>query len=434
MMTKSELMLEQPSRRAFLGYGVAAGATALTGAPAWAQRQRPATVWTDTTAVIEGATGPGRLPGALAAIGRGNDALTVIARGTTANDSQTLVDLDTLWRLYSMTKPVTGIAAMQLIDRGRMQLDQPLGDILPAFRQMQVLRAADGPLDQVVPAERPITIRHLLTHTAGLGYTIISQGPIKTAYEDQGIVPGLVTRMQIPGLFRGVPAPSLEVFADRLARLPLVYQPGNRWSYSISLDLLGRVIEVVSGMPFDTYLRTRLFEPLGMNSTSFVVAPRDRARFTTNYGGVGTAVLPIDPANSSIYLDPPPFPFGGAGLVGSARDYDRFLLMLLNEGRLGRERVISQRTARIAMSNLLPEGVSTGGTFAAGQGFGAGGRVSIATSPEGEGIFGWAGAAGTIAFVDRRRQLRVGGYVQIMSQGNDFQQRFPRAVLADYAR
>jgi CubicO group peptidase (beta-lactamase class C family) len=433
-MSETDMTGWHPSRRDFLGYGAAAGATALVGGPAWAQRRRPATAWTDTTAVIESVTGQGRLPGALGAIGRGNGPLLAIARGTVSNDSQTPVDLDTLWRMYSMTKPVTGIAAMQLIDAGRMQLDQPLSDILPAYARMQVLRAADGPIDQVLPAERAITIRHLLTHTAGLGYSIISQGPIKTAYEEQGIIPGLVTRMQIPGLFRGVPAPSLEAFADRLARLPLVYQPGNRWSYSVSLDLLGRVIEVVSGMPFDRYLRTRLFEPLGMTSTSFQVAATDRRRFTTNYGGVGTAVLPIDPANSSIYLDPPPFPFGGAGLVGSARDYDKFLLMLLNEGRLGRERVLSQRAARIAMSNLLPDGVSTGGTFAAGQGFGAGGRVSIASSPEGEGIFGWAGAAGTIGFVDRRRQLRVGGYVQIMSQGNDFQQRFPRAVLADYAR
>jgi CubicO group peptidase (beta-lactamase class C family) len=429
-MSAIEPIVEQPSRRAFLGYGAAAGAAALTSAPVWAQR-RSAPTWTATTAAIEHATTAGRLPGALGALGRGQGALTTIARGTIANDSRVPVDLDTLWRIYSMTKPVTGIAAMQLIDDGRLQLDQPIADILPAYARMQVLRAPDAAIDQVVPAERAITIRHLLTHTAGLGYTIIQRGPIQAAYETAGIVPAQVSRLTIPGLAGAAPAPSLAIFADRLATLPLVYQPGNRWSYSVSLDLLGRVIEVASGMPFDRFLRTRLFEPLGMTSTSFQVAARNAARLTTNYGGVGEMLVPIDPGASSVYLNPPAFPFGGAGLVSSARDYDKFLLMLLNEGRLGRERVISQRTARIAMSNLLPAGVSTGGTFAAGQGFGAGGRVSLPTSPEGEGIFGWAGAAGTIAWVDRRRQMRVGGYVQIMAQQSDFQQRFPRAVLAD---
>jgi CubicO group peptidase (beta-lactamase class C family) len=423
----------QLSRRALLGYGAIAGASALWTPPAAALlRRTPA--WPETTATIEAAISTARLPGALAAIGRGQGALTTIARGTLASDSRVPVDPDSLWRIYSMTKPVTGIAAMQLIDAGRITLDQPLADILPAFARMQVLRSADAPVDQVVPATTAITIRHLLTHTAGLGYSIIQQGPIKTAYEDAGIVPGLVTRLQIPGLFRGTPAPSLSVFADRLAALPLVYQPGTRWSYSVSLDLLGRVIEVVSGMPFDAYLRTRLFEPLGMASTGFFVPERDRARLTSNYGAVGQLVLPIDPAASSVYLDPPPFPFGGAGLVSSARDYDRFLHMLLNEGRLGGERVLSRRTAQLAMSNLLPTDVSTDGTFAAGQGFGAGGRVSLPSSPEGAGIYGWAGAAGTVAFVDRRRQLRVGGYIQLMAQTNPFHQRFPRSVLADHGR
>ena len=375
-----------------------------------------------------------RLPGAIAALGFGNNPLQNVAVGTVAMDSAVKVDENSLWRLYSMTKPVTGMAAMLLIEQGRMQLDQPLADILPAFRTMRVLTSADAAVDQTVPAERPITIRQLLTHTAGLGYSIIQSGPIKTYYEDHGIVPGQVSRMTIPGLSRGPSAPSLAAFADSLAAAPLVYQPGTTWSYSVGLDLMGRVIEVVSGMPFDTFLKTHFFEPLDMPSTGFQVARADIPRFATNYAPVGGMALPIDPASNSVYLDPPAFPFGGAGLVSSARDYDRFLAMLLGEGTLNGVRVLSPATAQLAMSNLLPAGVSTVGTMAEGNGFGAGGRVSLPGSLMGEGLYGWGGAAGTIAFVHRGRGVRLGGYANYMpSDAYDFQARLPLVMLQDVA-
>lgn len=422
-----------PSRRSLFGWMAGGAALAATSSPAAALWQASAP-FSGLRAYIADYVSSRRLPGALAAIGLGNMPLQSLAAGTLANDSSTPVDLDSLWRIYSMTKPITGIAAMILIDEGKMQLDQPLADILPAFASMQVLTSADAPIDQTVPAARPITIRQLLTHTAGLGYSIIQSGPIKTAYEDNGIVPGQVSRLTFPGISRGTPAPSLTEFADRLARLPLVYQPGTRWSYSIGLDLMGRVIEVVSGQSFDAFLKARIFDPLGMASTSFRVAPDNVARLSTNYAPLGGTLFPLDPAATSIYLDDPAFPFGGAGLVSSARDYDRFLEMLLNEGELGGNRILSTATAQLAMSNLLDDSIERAGTFVEGQGFGAGGRVSLPGNPQGAGVFGWGGAAGTIAFVDRTRRVRFGGYANYMpSEVYDFQRRVAEVFYADLA-
>jgi CubicO group peptidase (beta-lactamase class C family) len=225
------------------------------------------------------------------------------------------------------------------------------------------------------------------------------------------------------------------VMADRLAALPLVYEPGTKWSYSISLDLMGRLIEVVSGQAFDAFLKARLFDPLGMTSTGFMVAAKDVGRFTSNYAPFGGALIPFDPATSSIYLDPPPYPFGGGGLVSSARDYDRFLAMLLGEGETGGKRVMKRETARLAMSNLIADSVDRKGSFIDGQGFGAGGRVSLPTSPGGEGIFGWAGAAGTIGFVHRGLGYRVGGYTQIMPpDAVSFQGKFGETFFKDVMR
>ena len=228
------------------------------------------------------------------------------------------------------------------------------------------------------------------------------------------------------------PAPSLAAMADRLAALPLIYEPGTQWSYSISLDLLGRVIEVAAGQPFDAFLKARLFDPLGMTSTSFQVGAKDVGRFTTNYAPYGGALIPFDPATSSIYLDPPPYPFGGGGLVSSARDYDRFLAMLLGEGATGGKRVMKVETARLAMSNLIDDSVNRKGTFIDGQGFGAGGRVSLPSSPGGAGIFGWAGAAGTIGFVHRGLGYRAAAYAQYMPSGAlPFQEKFGETFFKD---
>ena len=157
-------------------------------------------------------------------------------------DDTAKADIDSLYRIYSMTKPITGMAVMMLIDEGKLGLDQPLAEMLPKFAEMKVQKEFDGGIapDDLEPAQRPITIRHLLTHTAGLGYSIVQKGPIKDAYEAAGLVPGQVTRLpMLKELFdQAEPLGSLEAFADGLAEMPLVAQPGTRWSYSVSIDLL----------------------------------------------------------------------------------------------------------------------------------------------------------------------------------------------------
>jgi CubicO group peptidase (beta-lactamase class C family) len=209
-----------------------------------------------------------------------------------------------------MTKPITGMAAMHLISQGKLGLDQPVHEILPKYRHMAVQDTYDGSITALHPAKSPITIRQLMTHTAGLGYTIVQSGPIHKLMVDKGLIPGQISRIPVPGIFNGTPSPSLEAFADRLAEVPLVHDPGTAWSYSMGLDLLGRVIEVVSGKPFDVYLHDTIFAPAGMTSTFFQVPAGDAHRLTTNYGVVGGILVPIDEGANSIYLDPPPFPFG----------------------------------------------------------------------------------------------------------------------------
>lgn len=383
---------------------------------------------------VEGFVRRGELPSVLVSVGQGVAPAHYIASGTLAFGNTTAVNKDTLWRIYSMTKPVTGIAVMMLIADGTLRLDQPLSDILPKFAQMTVQVTPDGSLASR-PAKTQITIRHLLTHTSGLGYSIMQKGPIRDAYVSKGLVPAQFSQIALPFAPAVNPAPNLTVFADRLATLPLVYEPGRQWSYGMGFDVLGRVIEVVSGMRFDAFLKKRVFEPLGMTSTGFIVLPSQLARLTTNYGVMGGLTIPVDPGPSSIFALNPKLLAGGAGLVSSAQDYDRFLAMLLGEGRFGGEQLLPPETARLAMSNLLPPGGSTKGTWAQGYGFGAGGRVTLPGAREGEGIFGWNGAAGTIGWVDRKRGMRVGGYVQQMPlDAYPFQSLLPGVIQKQFAK
>ncbi len=425
--------MPEVSRRSLLRGGAFLGAGAvLAGAPmgrfAMAHGDHP-TGWTNIAAMVNSYVDGGKVPNMLATLGWGQREPEVIAKGTQDVGGSTPADMDSLYRIYSMTKPITGMAAMMLIDDGKLHLDQPLAEILPAFDNMKVQATPDGSLEDVVDAERPITIRHLLTHSAGLGYGIIQTGPIKEAYEADGISPGQVTRLSLPGVGRAEPAASLEIFADNLAKLPLVYQPGTTWSYSVSLDLLGRVIEVASGMPFDKFLQDRIFTPAGMTSTYFQVPESEVSRLTGNYAVTGGFLFPMDPAKTSIYLDKPAFPFGGAGLVCSPRDYDRWQRMLLNYGKIDGTRVMSELVVRVGTSNLLPPAVDTTGTFADGAGFGAGGRVGLGDQA---GTFGWGGAAGTVALVDMKRGLRAALFTQYMpSNAYEVHGDFPKAVVAD---
>ena len=374
-----------------------------------------ATNWTKTEALAESYVTSGKAPGIVIAIGRGAEPATFISEGRVGTEAtHRAVDPDTLWRVYSMTKPVTAMAAMILIDDGKLKLDDPVSKYIPAFKDMKVLTAPDASLDSR-PAARPVTIRHLMTHTAGLGYNIITKGPLLKEYERLGILPAAVN-LSMEGTMGKARAPDLKTFADRTGTLPLIADPGTKWSYSIGLDVLGRVIEVAGGMPFDAFVQTRIFDPLKMTHSYWTVPGDQLGNFVTNYTFIGERLIPLDPANASVYAQKPSFPYGGAGLVMSARDYDRFLTMLLGKGELDGVRVLKPETVALAMSNLLPEGVNfggvgqgTGGSPIAG-GFGAGGSVYLTDLPGGgpkAGTYGWGGAAGTIGFVDPKSDLRV---------------------------
>jgi CubicO group peptidase (beta-lactamase class C family) len=350
-----------------------------------------------------------------------------VGGGTLALGKPAEVDVNSLYRIYSMSKPITGMATMILIDEGKLGLDQPVHEILPAFRDMRVLIDPEGPLDETVPANQPITIRQLLTHTAGLGYQIISKGPLQKAFNEQGLIGGRVSRMPIPGIEPVKPAPGLAVWADRLAELPLMYQPATKWSYSCSIDLLGRVIEVASGMEFEAFLKARIFDPCGMTSTWMQVPASEAHRLTDNYGIVGGTPFPIDPAPNSVFLDPAEVAAGGGGLVSSPKDYDRFLRMLLGYGRIDGKFVMSEEAVRVGTSNLLPATVDLTGSWIAGEGHGAGGRTK-------GGTFGWGGAAGTLGAVDFELGLRTGLWTQYMpSEAYPIRDEFLAAVDADLA-
>ena len=415
------------NRRHFIG--ATALASGFLAAPSWARRGI-SSAWSTVQAYLDQKVASKYIPGDGGAIARGTDQADFLVSGRLSKDPDApSITPDSLWRCYSMTKPITGMAAMLLIEDGKLSLDQNIADFLPAFANPRVLVDPSKSL-QSRPSQAPISVRNLITHTAGLGYGIVTKGPLIKEYLRLGLGAGQVSRKPIPGFEGAAPSPpTLTEFAERLATLPLIADPGVKWSYSVGLDLMGRVIEVASGMPFEVFVQKRIFDPLGMISSFWQVPASEAWRLTTNYGALPFGTVPIDPGHDSIYLDKAP-PFGGSGLVSSMRDYDRFLAMLMGEGALGKTRVMKRETAIMGMSNLVHPNTEMQ-SFAKGQGFGAGGRVTLVPGPNGEGVgtFGWGGAASTIAWVDRTRGIRGSGWAQVMTAGGDvFASGFGKAV------
>jgi CubicO group peptidase (beta-lactamase class C family) len=356
-----------------------------------------------------------QMPGIVGAFGIGDSKTVFVSAGKIATDANAAAaGPDSLWRVYSMTKPITAMAAMILVEDGKLKLDQPVSDILPAFKNMRV-QLNENTIESR-PATKPITIRNLLTHTAGLGYSIVTKGPLLQLYLQKGIAPGAINAADEMKTRPTRPA-TLQDFANTVASVPLIADPGTKWSYSIGLDVMGAVIEKASGMSFDKFVQTRLFDPLKMKSSYWTVPQSEIGRFATNYAFApgSTTMIPFDPAATSVYTSAPSFPYGGAGLVMSANDYDRFLHMLQNYGELDGVRVMKVETAKLAMSNLLPPGVSfesvagaTGGSAGPRMGFAAGGSVILEDKADsmGTGTYGWGGAAGTIAWVNPVKKIR----------------------------
>ncbi len=426
-------MARMIDRRAFLGASLGFGVTALCGGraralAALAESRRRLSRFEE---MLGGYVASGVLAGVAGSLGYGTRPAEFLAVGTLARDSKVPVDADSLFRIMSMSKPVTGMAVMMLIEDAKIGLDQKLADFVPGFANARVLTDPARSLESR-SAGKPITIRHLLTHTSGLGYFSRIEGPLRDRYVELGLIPVRTDGKSLPDTRDFAYARGLSEFAERLATLPLLAVPGTRWIYSMSPDLLGRVIEIASGMAFDAFLEKRIFAPLGMTSTYFTV-PKSEARRLTSLYSVrnGRADVLVDPGPRSVCLDPPPFLFGGSGLLSSPRDYDRFLLMLAGEGAIGTTRIMSRETARLAMSNLLPPGVDMSQALVSSEGFGALGSVALSTQPDGRGpgSFGWSGGAGTTAFVDHSRAVRVAGYGQfIASSAIPFLDEIPKAI------
>jgi len=296
---------------------------------------------------------------------------------------------NTLFRIYSMTKPITTVAALMLYEEGHFQLDDPVGRYLPALKDVRVYdTTAAGEPTRVAP-RRPVTIRDLMTHTSGLTYGVFSDTPVDSLYR----------AVEVLDEDR-----SLEAAVDTLGTLPLLHQPGETWHYSVSTDVLGRLVEVVSGRSLDAFFQTRLFDPLGMDDTMFEVPSSEMDRFATNYAVNEEGELTVeDRAGASEFAAPVPLLSGGGGLVSTMEDYLRFSRMLLNGGALEGTRILSPKTVDLMTRNHLE------GTFEPGWGFGLGvwvnqdlPRTQILGS---DGMYGWSGAANTYFFIDPKEEL-----------------------------
>jgi CubicO group peptidase (beta-lactamase class C family) len=355
----------------------------------------------------------GRLPGWLAVVSRHGRIVHVGRGGYSDVEAGTPVETDTLWRIFSMTKPITSVAAMMLVEDGLLELDDPISRWLPEFASPRVFVKGSALKPLTEPATEPIRVWHLLTHTAGLTYGFHHGHPVDAIYRAAGFEWGTP-----PGL-------DLAACSERWASLPLLFQPGTEWNYSIATDVLGRLVEVVSGQALDEFFSARIFTPLGMADTGFVASSPSRlaalyvpdpatGRATRNdaFGRLGTA--------------PPDCLSGGGGLVSSASDYWRFTEMLLRGGELDGVRLLSPRTVSLMASNHLPGHVDLeefGRPLFAempfdGHGFGLG--FSVLEDPvkartlSSAGEFAWGGAASTAFWVDPDEDLTVGFYTQLL--------------------
>ena len=335
----------------------------------------------------------GRLAGVMTMVARRGNVVHWSATGMRDLDAGDPLEPDDIFRIYSMTKPLTSVAVMILVEEGAVALDDPVSKFIPAFADATVL--ADGG-DRVAPA-RPMTVEHLLTHTSGLTYGFFGDSPVDRIYNQSGFF---------------TQAEGLEDFAQRVAGLPLLASPGDRWNYSVSTDILGRVVEVASGQSFDAFLRARILDPLEMNDTTFVVPADKRDRFAANYARPDGTLQMIDSPVDGQYTQPPRWLSGGGGLASTASDYIRFGQMLLQDGVLGDVRILASETVQAMRSNRLPEALvplQLGTYLSPGHGFGLGFAVVVdaesSPEPDNDGVFRWAGAANTYFWIDPAAEL-----------------------------
>ncbi len=361
-----------------------------------------------------------RLPCCAALVARRGKVAHLSFQGATEMGGSKPIDEQTIYRIYSMTKPVTSVAAMMLFEEGALRLDHEVSRYIPEFGDVQVFAGGTADAPKLEKPKRPMMVKDLFLHTSGLTYTFLMQGPVDEIYRKRGLE------------HIGFKGGDLKAFCEGLAQAPLVFSPGDRWNYSNSTDVLGRVVEVVSGMSLDQFFRKRIFGPLGMTDTGFHVPADKISRLMACYrrDPLDGAISQSDPAGSaSAYSKAPNVLSGGGGLCSTIGDYLRFAMMLARGGEMDGVRILSPKTLAFMTMNHLPDGKTLremgDRTFSEtrmdGSGFGLGWAVTtdvIATAQPGSvGTFSWGGMASTFFWVDPVEDLIAIQMTQLMPSG-----------------
>ncbi|MDP9238713.1 MAG: beta-lactamase family protein [Chloroflexota bacterium] len=355
---------------------------------------------------------PGKIAGCQALVARHGSVAYFRSLGQMDRERGRPMADDTIFRIFSMTKPITSVALMTLYEQGHFQLNDPVHRVIPEWRDMQVYVSGEGESMQTRVPARPMTFRHILSHQSGLSYggglAQLVGGDVRPHPADAAYVAAGVQRGR---------GETLRGFVDKLAHVPLRFDPGARWMYSYSTDVCGYLVEALSGKPFDEYLQETIFDPLGMKDTAFFVAPEKKQRLAANYRRAADKSLRlIDDPERSTYLERPSFLSGGGGLTSTMSDYLRFCEMLRRGGELDGARILGSRTLRLMRRNHLTGGgdLSTMaiGAFSEtayeGVGFGLGFAMTLDEVSAGSiaaGDYYWGGAASTIFWVDPKEDL-----------------------------
>jgi CubicO group peptidase (beta-lactamase class C family) len=361
-----------------------------------------------------------RLPGWLVAVVRHGRVVHLQTAGRRDIEADLPVETDTLWRIYSMTKPITSVAAMMLWEEGAFELKDPVARFIPSFADTRVWNGGNALKPVTVPQVEPMRIWHLLTHTAGLTYGFHHAHSVDRLYREAGFEWGAPAGLD------------LERVCDVWAGMPLLFQPGSEWNYSVATDVLGRIVELVSGQSLDEFFAQRIFGPLGMRDTGFAVSEAQRPRLGALYfHDPETATAVPNPAPDPISTQRPRFLAGGHGLVSTAADYHRFTQMLLRRGELDGVRLLAPRTVDLMTANHLP-GNATLTDFGRpladlvindGYGFGLGLSPLVdpiaAKTLSVPGEYRWGGAAGTEFWVDPAEELTAMFFTQVLFGPDD---------------
>ena len=352
----------------------------------------------EVTAAVQKLIDDQKLSGAVVAVLHKGKMIHYKAQGLRDIETDKPMQQDTIFRIYSMSKPITTVAAMILWEEGAFKLDDPVHQYIPQFKDLKVYQATEE-----ADAGRAMTVRDLMRHTSGLTYDWGADAEIEKMYRQKNVLD-----FDQP----------LSVMIDKLSGIPLLFNPGDKWNYGVSTDVLGYLVQQVSGKPFDVFLAERIFKPLGMNDTAFYVHSDKTDRFAINYGPDDNGGLKIvDGIQESRFLKNPALLSGGGGLVSTAPDYLQFCRMLVNKGTLDGKQILKKETVELMTQNHLPDGIWT---WDAGTGFGLGFSVFVGTEnvKGAVGEYGWGGMASTHFWILPDKDLAVVALSQIVPYTN----------------